>query len=170
VAKEDMGTFIQLLRDQKCRTSHPPELTLDPIVVVEDKEGRVYGSGAQPRPYTIRMTWCNYEVVASGKVQLTVAKREPPVWGFRFRPKFSSGFLFASAFVKQDALSAIDVGVLWEGFYYRSVNLNLATGFRSVGIGLGVDLLKNVTLYGGYAVSYEGWLSNPYVAVGIALW
>lgn len=170
VAKEDMEAFLQLLRDQKCRNENPPKYELDSIVIVEDKDGRIYGSGAEPKPYTLRMKWCNYEVVAQGKVQLLVAKREPPVWGFRFRPKFSSGFLFTSAFTQKDALSAIDVGVLWEGFYYRSLNLNLATGFRSVGAGIGVDLTKNFGAYAGYALAYDGWLSNPYVGLSFAFW
>ncbi len=170
VPKEDMETVIQLLRDQKCRAETPPKYDLDGITIVEDQDGRIYGSGAAPKPYTLKMSWCNYEVTASGKVQLLVAKHEPPTWGLRFRPKFSSGFLFTKAVVDKDALSAVDVGVLFEGFYYRAVNLNVALGFRSVGAGVGLDLTKNFGVYAGYAVSYEGWLSNPYAGLSFAFW
>jgi hypothetical protein len=165
-----MGVFLTLLRDQKCRNETPPKFELDSIAIVEDQDGRIYGSGAEPKPYTLRMKWCNYEVTAAGRVQLLVAKREPPVWGFRFRPKFSSGFLFADAFVKSDALSAVDVGVLWEGFYYRSVNLNLVTGFRSVGAGVGFDLTKNFGAFGAYSFSWWTLLHNPQAGLYFSFW
>lgn len=165
-----MSVFLRILEGQKCRNENKPTFELDAISIVQDQEGRIYGSGAAPQPYTLKMDWCNYSVTAAGKVQLLVAKREPPTWGFRFRPKFSSGFLFADAFVKTDVGSAIDVGILWEGFFYKSLNLNVATGFRSSGLGIGLDLTKNFGAYAGYAVSYSGFRSNPYIGVSFAFW
>lgn len=170
VPQEDLEVFVKLLQEQKCRNENPPKFQLDGITIIEDQDGRIYGSGSDPKPYTLHMNWCNYEVTATGKVQLFVAKREPPFWGFRFRPKFQSGFLFTDAIAKENALSAIDVGVLLEGFYYRSVNLNLAAGFRSVGAGVGLDITKNFGAYAGYALSYDGLRSNPYLGLSFAFW
>lgn len=170
VPDEDMDAIVQILRERKCLNDEKPEFKLDPVTIVIDQEGRVYGSGAQPKPYTVTMSWCNLEARAEGKVQLLVAKREPPVWGFRFRPKFQSGFLFVDALKNKDALSAVDVGLLLEPVYYRQFNLNVAVGFRSLGAGLGFDITKNFGAYAGYAVSYDSWLSNPYAGLSFAFW
>lgn len=170
VSREDRQAFVTLLREQKCRNETPPTIKLDQITIIEDKDGRIYATGAQPHPYTVQMTWCNYEITATGGVKVVVARRVPPTWGFRFRPKFGSSFLFVDAFKKESPLSAIDVGLLWEGFYYKSLTLNVVTGFRSVGAALGLDLTKNLALHAGYAVSYDGWRSNPILGLSFALW
>lgn len=169
VPPEDVKVFIQLLKDQKCRSEHPPTFEADPIVITEDEEGRVYGSGDDPKPWKLHMKWCGYDVTAEGNVKLTVAKRVPPEWGFRFRPKFSSGVLLTNLF-RGDKLNSIDVGVLWEVFYWKSFNLNVATGFRSAGAGIGADITRNFAGYIGYAVAYDGWASNPYVGLSFSFW
>ncbi len=170
VPREDMQAFLTLLREQKCRNETPPEIKLDQITIIEDKDGRIFVTGAQPHPYTVKMTWCNYEITATGGVKVVVARRIPSTWGFRFRPKFASSFLFVNAFETKKPLSAIDVGVLWEGFFYKSWNLNVATGFRSAGLAVGLDVTKNFAAHAGYAISYDGWRSNPIVGLSFAFW
>lgn len=170
VQKEEMATFLALLRAQKCRNETQPTILLDPITIIEDKDGRVYGTGAEPRPYTVKLTWCNYDIQATGKVNVVVARREPATWGFRFRVKAQSSFLFTNAFKEDSLLSAIDAGVLLEGFYFKSFNLNLVGGFRSAGLALGFDLTRNFGVHAGYALSYDGLRSNPIVGLSFALW
>jgi hypothetical protein len=168
VPKEDFDVLLTLLRDKQCQQKTPPTFKLDPVNIVVDQDGRVYYSGSQPHPYTLRMSWCNYDVTATGKVDLVVAKREPPEWGFRFRPKFAGSFLFVDAFERPTAAEAVDVGILWEFLYWRSLNLNLATGFRSAGVGLGLDLTKNFGAFGGYSFSWWTLRHNPQVGLYFA--
>ena len=170
VSDKDMSAFIQVLTEKQCLQKTHPTFQLDPITIVVDKEGRVYYSGAAPKPYTVKMTWCGYDVIAEGSVALVVAKNEPPVWGFRFRPKFAGSYLFVDGFSSTKAVDGVDIGILWDIFYYKAVNLNIATGFRSVGAGVGLDLFRNMTLYGGYAFSWWTLKHNPSVGVGFALW
>jgi hypothetical protein len=170
VTNEDMDAIVKILTEKQCLQTTQPTIQLDPITIVVDKEGRVYYSGADPKPYTLKMSWCNYEVTARGKLDLTVAKNEPPVWGFRFRPKFSGSYLFVDGLSSTKAIDGVDVGVLWDFFYYKSVNLNVSTGFRSIGGGLGFDLVRNVTLYGGYAFSLWTLKHNPSIGLGFSLW
>jgi len=170
VPKEDLDVFVGALREKKCLQEEKPKFQLDPIVIITDVEGRVYYSGSQPVPYSVTMKWCNYEVVGQGKLEVTVAKREPPVWGFRFRPKFAGSFLFVDAFKQSSAGEAVDVGILWDLAYYRSFNLNVATGFRSVGAGLGMDVTKNFGVYAGYAFSWWTLLHNPQAGLYFSFW
>lgn len=170
VPKQDMDVFVRLLRDQKCRADTQPKITLDPITIVEDKDGRVYGTGAEPRPYTVKVSWCNYDITGTGNVNVIVARREPSTWGFRFRLKAQSGFLFTEALKEKSVVSGIDAGVLAEGFYYKNLNLNLMAGFRSAGVALGLDLTRNFGVHAGYALSYDGFRSNPVLGLSFALW
>lgn len=166
----DMAVITEILRDKQCQQTTKPTYQLDPINIVVDQEGRVYYSGSQPNPYTLKMKWCNYEVTAEGQVSLVVAKKEPPVWGFRFRPKFATSFLFTDAFIESSASSAIDVGILWDFLHWKSLNLNVATGFRSVGVGAGYDITRNFGVYGGYAFSWWTLKHNPQVGLYFSFW
>ena len=168
VSPEDMTTVVQLLKDKQCQQTTSPVFILDSINIVVDQSGRIYHSGDEPHPYSLKMNWCNYEVVAKGSVKLVVAKKEPPTWGFRVRPKFAGTFLFWDAFYQDSASEAVDVGLLWEFLFWEEFNVNLATGFRSIGAGLGLDLSKNMTLYGGYAFSWWTLKHNPSVGIGFS--
>lgn len=170
VSKADLDAFVAVLKEKKCLQTTQPTFKLDPVTIITDVDGRVYYSGADPHPYTVKMSWCGYDVTAQEKLTLVVAKKEPPVWGFRFRPKFAGSFLFVDAFNQSSAKQAVDVGILWDILYYKAFNLNVATGFRFAGAGLGVDIFKNMTLYGGYAFSWWTLKHNPSIGVGFALW
>lgn len=170
VADEDLKTFVTLLEEKKCLQTTQPTIQLDPVTVVVDKDGRVYYSGADPKPYTLKLSWCTYEVTATGKVTLTVAKNEPPVWGFRFRPKFVGSYLFVDGFSSSKAIDGVDVGVLWDFFYYKAFNVNVATGFRSIGGGFGFDITRNFGVYTGYAFSWWSLKHNPQLGLYFSFW
>jgi hypothetical protein len=117
------------------------------------------------------MDWCNYKLDAKTNLTLSVAERVEPTWGFRLRLKATFGVMGAELFrsgVK--SYDALDGGLLVEGFYYRWANLNAFVGVRSVGLGVGFDLTKNVTLYIGYGLTWGTWRSSPYIGVGFSLW
>lgn len=170
VPKDDLRAFVQLAREAKCRNETPPQLVADPITIVLDREGRVYGSGAAPQPYTVKLHWCNYDIEGKGQVKLIAAQREEPTSGFRFRVKATVGYLPASAYYAKDGYAGLDVGVLLEPFFWSWANVNAYVGVRAVGAGLGVDITRNMGLYLGYALAWGTWQHNPHAAVSFALW
>lgn len=171
VAPEDMATLLSLAKEEKCLKTSKPVLKMDPLVIVTDKDGRVYYSGAAPHPYTLTIDWCDYSVKATGKLDVTVAMQQPPEGGFRLRPKAYLGYMLAEPFRSgNSAKDGIDAGLLIEPLYFHSFNLDLAVGFRSFGGGLGVDITKNFGAYAGYAMSWDGFHSNPEVSLWFAFW
>ncbi len=186
VPPEDMEKIVEVLQESKCLKTEKPVFQLDPINIVVDKSGRVFYTGANPNPYTVHMTWCNFEAEAQGKVNLVAAVNEPSIWGFRFRPKAYVGVLPVEAFnitvenaVKRAAgetpedLSFSDVwdaGVMVDFFHYDWFNVNAAVGFRSLGGGLGVDLTDNFGLYLGYANTWATWHHNANLALWFSFW
>lgn len=170
VAPEDLKVFLTLARDHKCRAETTPKFKLDSLTIVVDKDGRVYGSGTNPRPFTVHLDWCNYQIDAQGQTTIVAAKREEPTSGFRFRPKASIGFLPATALDRKDGYAGLDAGVLLEPFFLSWASINAYVGFRSVGAGLGFDVTRNMGLHLGYAVTWGSWQHNPHAAVSFALW
>jgi hypothetical protein len=170
VPNEDMQVFVQVLRDKQCQQKTKPEFKLDPVVIVVDKQGRVYGSGSSPKPYKLSMKWCNYEIQAEGQVTIVAAQRVEPDWGFRFRPKASFGFLPVTALKEKNVVDGLDGGVLLEPFYFHWLNVNGYVGVRSAGGGLGVDITKNMGGYLGYSITWGTWVHNPFAAISFALW
>lgn len=171
VAHEDMVQIKELLKERHCLDTEEPRISLDPINIVVDKEGRVFYSGNDPKPYKIKVEWCNYAMEATGKVKVLAAVQEPPSYGFRFRPKAYTGLLLAEPFRKdKTATDAIDAGLMIDPLYVKDFNLNFHVGFRSVGAGVGLDVFKNFGIYAGYALAWDGLSHNPEAALWFAFW
>lgn len=170
IPPEDLRVFVQLLRDHKCRLEQNPSFVLDPVQIIVDRQGRVFYSGAEPKPYKIHLDWCNYHIDALGKIQVQVAQRVEPTWGFRFRAKAAFGYLPIEALAEKDAYLGLDGGVLLEPFFLQWANLNVYVGVRSFGGGVGFDLTRNFGLYTGYALAWGTWRSNLHAGVYFSFW
>lgn len=168
VAEEDMKVFIRLLEDHQCRAEEYPKITADPVVIIVDRDNRIFGSGTGPRPYKLRVDWCNYIVEAESTVEIQAAQRVEPTWGFRLRFKATVGILAVEAFQAAKLYQAIDGGLLIEPFFVQWFNVNAFVGVRSFGAGIGADITKNAGLYAGYSLTIGGWRSNPFVAIAFA--
>jgi len=176
VAKEDLKAFLELAKAQKCLKETKPSFDLDPVTITIDKDGRVFYTGSEPKPYTLRMKWCSYDVEAKGKVNLVAAMREPPEWEFRFRLKAYTSLLLAEPFYptltekKTEFADLTDIGVMVDFFHYKWLNINVALGYRSVGGGLGFDLTRNFGVYAGYGLTWGTWHHNPNVGLYFSFW
>lgn len=170
VDREDMTVFVSALREKKCLIETQPTITADPIAIVIDKQGRVYGTGSDPHPFQLQMRWCNYNLTATGQTKILAAQRVEPEYGFRFRLKAALGLLGTELLAGEKVQNTVDGGALIEPFYYRFVNVNGYVGVRSVGAGIGFDLTKNFGLALGYALTWGGWRSNPFAGAYFAFW
>lgn len=171
VPQEDMTKFVELLHERKCLQETAPTFKLDPVTVVVDREGRMYYSGANPKPYKVHMDWCHFSADAVGKVDVLAAVQEPPSSGFRFRPKAFMGMLVLEPFREgKKPKDGLDAGLMLDVLYYKDFNLNVHAGFRSIGGGLGVDIFRSFGAYAGYALSWDGFHHNPEAALWFAFW
>lgn len=161
VAEKDMLKIREVLLEKKCLQTEKPTFELDPITIVTDEKGRVFFTGADPNPYKLKMRWCNYEADGTGKVNVVAALKEPSTLGFRFRPKAYLGYLPAEPlFYDKKGTEGIDAGLMLDFFHWQFANVNVALGFRSFGLGAGVDVTQNFGLYAGYAMSWKDWNHN----------
>lgn len=176
VPKEDMDKMVEVLKEKKCQLETKPTFELDPVNIVIDRDGRVFFSGSEPHPYTLRMKWCSYDVEAQGKVNVIAAMREPPTWGFRFRPKAYIGALPFEAVYSDPELDdlkvhdLVDAGVMVDFLYWEWANLNVAVGFRSLGGGIGFDLTSNFGAYAGYGLTWDDWNHNANFGLWFSFW
>jgi hypothetical protein len=161
--------FLAVLKEKKCLTTEKPSFELDPITVITDDKGRVFYSGADPNPYKLKMRWCGYEAEGTGKVKVVAAMKEPETWGFRFRPKAYLGYLPLEPIVyDKEPVGGVDAGLMLDLFHVQLANVNLAVGFRSFGLGAGVDITQNFGAYAGYGMSWNGWNHNLNTAIWFA--
>lgn len=160
VAREDLKKFLQLARERKCLDETPPVFKIDPVVVITDKDGRVFYTGADPdKPYTLTMDWCHYHVKGEGQISLVAAMMEPETWGFRFRPKAFLSYL-PTQLIGNSAVDGVDTGVMLDFFYYEWLNLNAGVGIRGAGAGLGLDITQNFGGYVGYVLTWQQPMHN----------
>lgn len=161
IPPQDMEKIREVLVEKKCLQTEKPSFTLDPITIVTDEKGRVFYTGADPNPYKIKMKWCNYEAEGTGKVNLVAGLKEPQTLGFRFRPKAYLGYLPLEPLTYQKTgTEGIDAGLMLDFFHWQFANVNVAVGFRSFGLGAGIDVTQNFGLYAGYAMSWKDWNHN----------
>lgn len=171
VPADDMKKIVTVLKETKCLKDEKPTFKLDPVKIVVDRDGRVFFSGDNPEPYRLHMHWCTYDLDAEGKVSVLAGVQEPPTYGFRFRPKAYVGYLLAEPFRKDGvARDGIDAGLMIDPFYIQDFNLNFHVGFRAVGVGLGVDIFRSFGAYAGYALSWDGFHSNPETSLWFSFW
>jgi hypothetical protein len=168
VEKPDLEMFLQLARDAKCRAETAPVASAEPISIVLDREGRVFGSGTGDKPFALRLDWCNYQLETTSQIRLMAAQRVEPDWGFRFRPKAAFGVLTRELFDGRKVRDYGDIGLMLEPFYYRWVNLNGFVSFRSVGVGLGFDITTNFGAAVLLNTLWGEWRANPVVALYFA--
>jgi hypothetical protein len=144
---------------------------MDGLTIVTDRMGRVYGSGTGSKPMKLHVEWCNYQLDATTNLQYQVAERVESDWGFRLRLKAAVGILPSEALRADTRFrESLDGGVMIEPFYYHWANINGYVGLRSVGLALGADVTKNVTLFLGYGVTWGTWRGAPMIGIGFALW
>jgi len=160
IPEDDMAAIVQVLQERQCLLQTPPEFDVGSVTIVVDEGGRVFYTGDGPEsPYTLGMTWCHFKVRAEGKVKVLAAIKEPPVFGFRFRPKAYMGYALLTPFFDNNSFdSGIDAGIMLDFLHYKYVNLNAAVGFRTFGAGVGVDITQNFGLYAGYGMSWAAVL------------
>lgn len=171
VANSDMVVMLEALKEKKCLLGSAPVVTSDAVTIVEDKEGRVYGSGSDPHPFTLHINWCTYQLSAAGQINLVAAKAPPETVGFHFKPKATLGLLGTELVVTGSIPQSFDAGLLVDPFFFLTdFNLNLFVGFRSVGGGVGMDITKNFGGYLGYSVTWGGWRSNPMASLYFSFW
>lgn len=170
VPGSDLKVFVEALKEKQCLLKTAPTLTTDPVTIVIDKEGRVFGSGSDPHPYKVHLTWCNYTLDATGETKIVAGQAPEQTYGFRFRPKAALGLLGTELLVGPKFSDAVDAGVLLEPFFFQWANINAYVGFRSVGAGVGFDITKNFGAYVGYSVTWGGWRSNPLASLYFSFW
>jgi hypothetical protein len=173
VDKADMPVLLEAAKEKQCLKTTAPTVTSDPIHVVIDKSGRVYGSGSSPKPFNVHLTWCNYTLDATSQMQIVagmVAPDPPQTWGFRFRPKATLGALWGEVALGSKLTDSLDAGLLVEPFFIRWFNINAFVGFRSFGGGLGFDVTSRFGFYVGYSLTWATWHSNPFTSLYFSFW
>lgn len=171
--KEDQAArLLEALNEFKCMQEalkvNEVTLELSPLQIIVDESSNVYIPGEQ----TALLNWCSYRLRFTVPLTATVARRlppPPPTYGLRFR--FRLGAL--ATYPTEDSsmsLNLVEPYLGLESFYWRLAHLNTHVGLRSGGLGVGIDLTKNLDLNVAVAVRWQGFSLTPAIGLSLALY
>lgn len=136
----------------------------DPVIIIQDWQGRVYVNGGDQKPVKMKLKIGQYvdrdmAVTLDTKVYY---REKPPDPMFRLRVRAQAGILVPQLVdaVKGTKQNFFDGGAGLDFFHLGPVNVSANLGVFSVGGGLGLDLTKNFGVLAGYALAYDGLKSG----------
>lgn len=138
----------------------------DPIIIIRDFDNRVYINSGEQKPIKLKLKIGatidrDMELILPIQVHY---REKPPDPMFRLRIRAQVGPLIPRIFDDLErADRGLDGSIGFDFFHIDSVNLSINTGIRSVGATPGLDLTKNFGIFGGYALIYDGFISNGLV-------
>lgn len=174
VPEEVAARQAAALKEYLClQNSAGPLLTLDPFLVTIAEDGTL---GVAPS-LSGALKWCAWEYTLTAPVKVTIAskpaasKPAPPDWGWV--PRWRAGLLLAPSVALDPAApsdSAWEPALLFQAFHFKLVHLNAHAGWRSGGLGVGVDLTRNLDLSAGAALRWSTWSLAPFLGLSLALY
>jgi hypothetical protein len=122
-----------------------PTITFtDTLIIITDEEGRVFtnGTGTIQNQLHGTVKWGHMTADIVMEPQVKVSKKEPPKYGFHFRPKAIASYLVLQTDL-DEPLKAVDAGVDLEFAYAYRWNVSGYVGLRSFGADVGMDIFPN---------------------------
>ncbi len=155
----------QALRELDDVHKSPAELKLtQPVIIVQDWQGRVYVNGGDKQPLPVKLKIGQYvDRDMAVTLETRVYYREkPPDPMFRLRIRAQAGILAPQLVtaVSKERQNFFDGGVGLDFFHLGPVNVSANVGVFSSGGGVGLDLTKNFGVLAGYALVYDGLKSS----------
>jgi hypothetical protein len=126
--------------------SQPQMKFKDPIVILTDEKGRIFSNSTGEKPIIGSLEWGSLKTDFQMTIDLNVKRKETPIWGLRFRPKFSGSWILFNTYTKD----ALDFGCDLDFLYYQKINLNAYVGARSTGLDIGYDVFTNSGILIGF--------------------
>lgn len=162
---EQFEEVKKALREYNNVQDSPAELKLEqPLVIVQDWQGRVYVNGGDKKPIPAKLKIGQYiDRDMAVTVETKVFYREkPPDPMFRLRIRAQAGLLVPQLVtaVGGERQNFFDGGAGLDFFHLGPVNVSANIGVFSSGGGLGLDLTKNFGVLAGYAFVYDGFKSS----------
>jgi hypothetical protein len=176
VPEEVAARQAAALKEYLClQNSAGPLIELQPMVVLLAEDGTI----SLPPALEGSMKWCAWEYGLTAPLKVTLAKKAgagaaapaEPVWGFY--PRWRAGLLLAPTVALDDGASkdsAWEPALLFQAFHFKAFHLNAHAGWRSGGLGLGLDLTRNLDVSAGVAVRWSSLSLAPFAGLSLALY
>ncbi len=166
VDKKDLKVFLDLAKQEKCRSTTEPKITSSPIVLVRDTSGRVYVKSSD---HTITLDWCNYNLTARDSLEIrewVAPQPAPSLWYPRL--KLVAGFEGTSLWTEGLKESAT-VGLSGHLISYRGWYPYLTVASTGFGGGVGYYLTPTLGVDVGYLYTWS-MKHSPFLGVSLGLW
>jgi hypothetical protein len=165
LSAEQFEKVKQALRELDDVYDSPAVIKVEqPVVIVQDWQGRVYVNGGDQKPIPMKLTigkHVNRDMAVTLETRVFY-REKPPDPMFRLRLRAQAGLLVPQLVdaAKGTKQNFFDGGLGLDFFHLGPVNVSANLGVFSSGGGLGLDLTKNFGVLAGYALAYDGWRSG----------
>ena len=157
--KDRAARFLNAAEDLRCLQRQLEEgdieVTGEPYRIIVDKKGRVFAKDKM----SFRVKWCEFDVELQYDPEVEVhrkAEMEKP-FGMRLRVRLGVGFNFIphgdTAYKRPESL--VEPMLLIESFYWRFLHAEAHAGLNTFGMGVGVDITRNLDIYTGVGLRWQ---------------
>lgn len=147
--KQNQELSLQVKELQLLQEAHP-ELELEPLQIVVDKNGRVFVTDSLAGK--LKLGNLKYDVVINLKTTISQSKRGE--FGLTFRAKAAA----LQSYELDDfdnVRTYVSPALMFEVFYYRDFNFNFMVGTRLYGASIGMDVTKHFGVVTGIGFKYN---------------
>lgn len=136
--------------------------TVEPDQIVVSKEGQVFTK----EHLVAKLEWCEWslELKAEAKTVVLYQGEEEPKWGFRVRVRIGA----ALSLPLREGVAPVEPLLALEPFFLYDIHVLAYGGLRYVGVGLGVDLFRNLNVFGGVSLQYQNWQAVPTLGMSLS--
>lgn len=167
---EEADKVAQIVENHNCmvRTARNGDIVVSgkPYRITITKDGQVFTDELM----AFSLDWCAWDLdlYAKPKVAITRHEENESDWGFRLRVRL--GVMWLPTYALKDDTDvfreSLDSVLLLEPFHYKSLHLVSHLGLKSFGLGVGLDLTRNLNVVTGVGLD---WNADVVPVVGFSL-
>lgn len=171
VPNDVAAKWKKILEQRQCMDKALDEQNEDLQLLFEDyrvvitKDGQVFDKD----DLVATLKWCDYEVIFHTKPNLAVSMKDTvkndPTWGFRLRVRLGLN-TWPKAVQSNDPLT--ETVLMLEPFFVHDLHLSTYAGLQTFGLVVGLDLTRNLDVFGGIGAQYDDAELGPVFGISLS--
>lgn len=164
---EDAAAVAEILSLHNCMVDAADmghiNLYLEPHQIIITQDGQVFVE----EELEGELLWCAWHLGITAKADALVHIEEPDIqtWGFRLRIRLGAGVIMNQIGIGNRFVEPL---ILLEPFFIREAHAQVFAGLTHFGLSVGVDLTRNLDIFGGVGLGYREADITPVLGLSLS--